>query len=71
MKADKRPSDEIALAGVDWQPVEVDRGDGAIPWVTHVGSIDIGDGDRLRCYQLNDGRRIFDADDVGRFLGLV
>jgi hypothetical protein len=32
-------------------------------WATHEGTLEIGD-ISLRCYTLNDGRRILDADDV-------
>jgi hypothetical protein len=32
-------------------------------YATHEGTLEIADA-RLRCYQLNDGQRVFDADDV-------
>jgi hypothetical protein len=35
-------------------------------YATHEGWLDIG-GFRLKCYQLNNGERVFDADCVERF----
>lgn len=40
------------------------------PHATHSGELRIGDA-VLRCYQLSDGRRVIDGDDVVRFLGFV
>lgn len=36
-----------------------------IPWATHRGTFTIGE-ISLTVYQLSDGRRILDADDVAR-----
>lgn len=64
-------SDELALSGVEMQPVKwQDPPTGDLPYATHHGLIQIGD-DHIRCYQLSDGRRIFDGDDVNRLLGLA
>lgn len=60
---------EVLLDQIEWKacdgPVEELR-DG-VPFATHVGVLEIG-GHKLRCYQLNDGRRIFVADDFHNFL---
>ena len=40
-----------------------------LPWVTHQGVFDFA-GARLRCYQLSDGQRVFDADDVEAAFGV-
>lgn len=50
---------------VDWQPTgEVPGGDEL--YCTHSGVLKMA-GVELRVYQLNDGQRVFDADDVIRF----
>jgi hypothetical protein len=40
-----------------------------LPIATHEGVLRIGDGIELRCYQLDDGRRIFDGKDVEALFG--
>lgn len=45
---------------IEWVPGVVREG---IPYATHVGMLDI-DGIKLRCYQLSNGQRVFNADDV-------
>jgi hypothetical protein len=55
---------ETVMEALPWTVVEnPDKGDGTLPYVTHHGVLSIA-GLTLRCYQLNDGRRIFDADDL-------
>jgi len=57
------------LDTLDWTPV--DKPEGVDPdglYATHEGVLEIG-GARLRCYQLSDGQRVFDAGDVAEFFG--
>lgn len=63
---------EILLNKVQWTKVAVDKGNTGtgMPYVTHQGTLKLDDVE-LRCYQLNDGRRIFDAEDIERLFGLV
>lgn len=61
---------ETMLEGVAWQeqaPPEVDCG---IPYATHSGVLNLM-GRNLRCFRLNDGRAIFDADDLADFFGAL
>jgi len=63
---------EMMMDSVDWERVTDGTpvfNDG-LPYVTHKGYLQIGD-ISLRCYQLDDGRRIIDAEDVARFFGVV
>lgn len=62
------PIDRL-LASVKWSPLPPS------PWpktaglyATHEGTVHFGDV-ALRCYTLNDGRRILDAEDVERMFG--
>lgn len=57
---------EQILSTVDWQeaPQQDVESDG-LPYATHSGILKIF-GVQLRCYRLNDGRAIFDADDFDR-----
>lgn len=62
------PMDRL-LDSLDWQAVpEPDRVLDDLPYVTHQGvfRMDI-DAPELRCYQLSDGQRVFDPEDVTRF----
>lgn len=62
---------EIMLDGLPWRAVEPDVEpsiDSGLPTVTHEGVLKIG-GFSLRCYQLSDGTRVFDADDITAFFG--
>ena len=55
------------LDRVEWEALpEPETTDGL--YATHVGYLDFGAG-KLRCYVLNDERRVFDADDVAAFFG--
>ena len=57
------------LDGVLWERVaSVQENSDGLPWVTHQGVFDFA-GARLRCYQLSDGQRVFDADDVEAAFG--
>lgn len=61
---------ESALDGVRWVAVasEPPEGSSDLPYVTHEGVLSIAGFD-LRCYQLSDGQRVLDADDVRAFFG--
>ena len=55
---------EKLLDSLDWTALpEPERTDGL--YATHEGVLEIGDL-HLRCYTLNNGQRIFDADDIHR-----
>ena len=55
------------LDGLDWREWPSANGESCgLPLVTHKGILKIGD-KGLTCYRLNDGRKIFDADDVHEF----
>lgn len=54
---------DTMLAGVDWKPTGNVRGPDDLPVATHEGVLAFG-GIELRVYQLDDGRRVFNADDV-------
>jgi hypothetical protein len=54
---------EAMLDTVDWQLVpRRQHAAGSDLYATHAGVLEIV-GTRLRCYRLNDGRAVFDADD--------
>jgi len=55
---------EMMLDGIEWKPCrgEVDHSSD-LPYVTHEGVLRIGLNE-LRCYTLNTGERVFDADDI-------
>lgn len=61
---------ERMLAMVDWKALDLtgarftDEPDAL--YATHEGTVEFGAA-KLRCYQLNDGSRVFDADDVAAF----
>lgn len=65
-----RPVD-IMMDAVEWTTAEGRADpDELLPYVTHRGMLHIGDMS-IRCYQLNDGRRIIDAEDLKRFFGFA
>ena len=63
------PADAI-MNTVEWIECEGDEPqvDDGIPYATHKGTLKIGDIE-LECYQLSDGRRVFDADSVAKIFG--
>lgn len=68
----KAPIDSM-LERVEWLPAETPVGQGAdnsLPHATHAGVLRIGDME-LRCYRLNDGRAIINAEDMESFFGLM
>lgn len=58
----------MMLDNVKWEPIPppdiIQNED--VPYATHKGTVDVL-GCILRCYQLSDGRRVIDADDVHSF----
>lgn len=63
----KQPIEQM-MDAVDWKPCEAPGTDPGIPYATHKGEMHIA-GLRLRCYRLNTGQAIIDADDVNNFFG--
>ncbi len=58
----------MLLAGATWTPTGAQPpADGSL-YATHSGVLEIG-GVALKCYRLNDGSAVFDADDLARFFG--
>lgn len=57
---------------VDWKGLDPAHGigfdDDGIPWATHEGVMTIGEV-KLRCYRLNTGQAIFNAEDIDALLG--
>lgn len=62
---------ETMLDRVEWKATgAVDR-ESALPYATHEGVFTIGDAS-LRCYRLNTGEAVFNADDFReQFSGLL
>lgn len=59
---------DAMLSTIEWQATNATPpADGSL-FATHEGTLDIG-GFVFRCYQLNDGRRVFNAEDIDRFFG--
>jgi len=50
-------------------PPPVDH-DPSQPYATHEGVLALPDGTQISCLQLNTGERVFEAEAVGRWLGL-
>lgn len=62
------PTDAI-FATVQWEDIPQTKSHppGSL-FATHEGKLTIGDF-TFRCYQLNNGQRVFDAEDVEAFFG--
>ena len=58
---------ETLMEQIEWHEVNMDKEANPynLPFATHTGVIDLA-GIKLRCYRLNDGRAIIDADDMNR-----
>lgn len=57
----------MLLDAVEWTPGERPTDcNPELPWATHNGVLRLG-GFELRVYQLSDGRRVIDADDMNTF----
>jgi hypothetical protein len=64
------PIDKM-MDAIEWSETSAQPGTDGIPYATHSGVLEVA-GLRLRCYRLNDGRAIFDADDFkAAFPGLL
>lgn len=60
---------DMMLNGVEWvhnPDAAPDADSPDLPYATHSGVLTILD-KQFRCYRLNDGRAIFDADDFANF----
>ena len=62
------PAMDVLFKDVKWEPVEVDPPTDGTPYATHEGILQLGN-HSLRVVQLNDGRRVIDADDLREFFG--
>lgn len=64
---------DLLMNAVEWEATgsaeDVAMADDGIPWATHSGVLHIG-GVELRCYTLNTGERILNADDVEALFGV-
>ncbi len=56
------------LDSIDWETVTPDQSSDGGPTVTHEGILELGNY-KLRCYRLDDGRSIINADDFREFFG--
>lgn len=63
----KTPID-IALESVDWKESGLAPTEDGTPYATHEGVFKVM-GLSLRCYRLNDGRAIFNAEDMENWFG--
>jgi len=61
---------EMLMNSIEWTPAGGAAGVDGLPYATHFGVLEIG-AIKLRCYRLNDGRSIIDADDMEAFFGDV
>lgn len=62
---------EMMLDGATWRAVSVPpppHPDSTVPYVTHEGVFELA-GHSMRAYQLSDGSRILDGEDLERFFG--
>ena len=64
---------QLMLNALEWKPTGAqDHYEGersSIPYATHEAVLHIGS-KTLRCFQLSNGQRVFDADDVEMFFGI-
>ena len=65
------PIERLLDQEVQWEEISLSGctfvNDPDVLYATHQGTLEIGAA-KLRVYQLNDGQRVFDADDVAAFL---
>jgi hypothetical protein len=59
-------SDHHMFNGVEWIPTEPPTDTQGLPYPTHFGVMDIM-GNPFRCYRLNTGEAIINADDFAAF----
>lgn len=65
---DKTPIDRF-LDTIEWRAMETPSNTDELH-ATHCGILEIA-GVRLHVYQLSDGQRVIDADDMEKFFGIV
>ena len=59
---------EMMLGGIAWTQSDAEPPtDSDLPYATHSGVWEIG-GRSLKCYRLNTGQAIFDAQDMESFM---
>lgn len=69
----KHPA-ELMMDALEWNAAPDDGTRAAeskasgLPYATHEAVLDLG-GFEIKCYQLSDGQRILDAEDVREFFG--
>jgi hypothetical protein len=62
---------EQMLKTVEWTENEEKEHFGELPYATHSGVLYLGE-NKLRCYRLNTGMAVFDADDFEEmFAGIL
>lgn len=58
---------DLMLDKINWiQYEDEERHNSELPYATHSGVLKIGDIE-LKCYRLNNGMAVFDADDIENF----
>jgi hypothetical protein len=65
---DQTPINKL-LDALDWQTIEGTPPASGERYATHQGILVVGS-DMLRCYQLDDGTRLIDAEDLAAFFGV-
>jgi hypothetical protein len=55
------------LDGLEWRELK-GTPEGDLPYATHEGILAIGEY-KMRVYQLNDGRRVINGEDIAGFFG--
>lgn len=66
--AKKEAPINVDWSTVDWQPLTAPDSESTLPYATHEGVLRVGDFD-LKCFQLSNGQRVFDLNDVERLFG--
>lgn len=64
---------EKLMDELKWTKIKLDKSAGfkrGLPVATHEAVLKIGDA-TIKCYLLDDGQRVLDADDVIRFFGAI
>ena len=61
---------ERLLDTVEWKELpSPEASEPGLPYATHEGVLHLDNSIELRCYQLDDGRRIFDGRDIEALIG--
>lgn len=65
----KQTAIEVIMDSIEWTAVHAPAPDDpSLPYVTHEGTLRIGDAE-LKAYRLSNGQRIFSEESVERFIG--